>query len=364
MPESQAKYSVIGLMSGTSLDGLDIAHCVFELLAGKWHYFITNAETVPYTRDWKSRLAGLEDDTALGFVQTDIEFGYLLGLLTQGFIQKYQLKPDFIASHGHTIFHQPDTKISCQIGRGSVIAAETGIPVVCDFRSLDVALGGQGAPLVPIGDQLLFGEFDFCLNLGGFANISYQIEGKRVAYDVCPANIVLNKLAAASGYDYDPDGMMAGNGIVNSDLLKKLNAFPYYSLAPPKSLGKEWVKEHVFPQLINSDLPINDLLATFCEHIAIQVASKAVGDGSKKLLITGGGAFNKFLISRIRHHAALEIIIPDSNTINFKESLIFAFLGVLRWRNEVNCLQSVTGASKDSSGGAIYSTVDNFSPFL
>ena len=341
-------------MSGTSLDGLDLAFCKFSKDDTRWSYQIQCAETIPYTDHWKKVLSSLEAGSALDFVTTDIEYGHLLGRLTHDFIDRYNLVPDFIASHGHTIFHRPEKRITSQIGRGSAISAETGYPVVCDYRSLDVALGGQGAPLVPIGDALLFGEFDFCLNLGGFANISYQNANERMAYDVCPANIVMNHLALQTGFDFDPGGKLAGSGTVSQQLLESLNGLPYYQLAFPKSLGKEWVVQHIFPLLKNSNQATNDLLATFCEHIAIQVAASTGGKKETKMLITGGGAFNGFLISRIRHHASPEIIIPDAHTINFKEALIFAFLGVLRWRNESNCLRSVTGALKDSSGGAIY----------
>ena len=347
-------YHVIGLMSGTSLDGLDIAYCEFIKKNDRWTYSVRNAETIPYTDSWHERLSILENCSALDFVAADIEYGHLLGRLTREFLEKHHLHPDFIASHGHTIFHQPDKKITWQIGRGSAIAAETGIPVINDFRSQDVALGGQGAPLVPVGDRLLFGEFDFCLNLGGFANISFEIEGMRIAFDICPANIVMNQLALQSGHPYDPDGMLARQGIVDQRLLEILNALPYYFKVPPKSLGREWVVENVFPLCKNSILPINDLLATFCEHIAIQVGTTVGGAQAKKMLITGGGALNGYLVERIRYHAVPQIIIPDVNTINYKEALIFAFLGVLRWRNEVNCLKSVTGATRDSSGGAIY----------
>jgi anhydro-N-acetylmuramic acid kinase len=341
-------------MSGTSLDGLDIASCEFTRQQNRWTFNIQCAETIPYTESWKSLLSNLESGTALDLVTADIEYGHLLGRLTRDFIERNKLVPDFIASHGHTIFHQPDKKMTSQIGRGSAIAAETGLRVVCDFRSLDVALGGQGAPLVPIGDALLFKDFDFCLNIGGFANISYQTENVRIAYDVCPANIVMNQLALQSGFEYDHDGMLAAGGNVNRRLLDSINSLPYYQQSFPKSLGKEWVVKHILPLLKSSGLSADDQLATFCEHIALQIASATRVQKGSKMLITGGGAFNKFLIGRIRHLAAPEIIIPDNHTVNFKEALIFAFLGVLRWRNEINCLTSVTGASKDSSGGAIY----------
>lgn len=341
-------------MSGTSLDGLDLAACRFELSGGQWHYTILEAETIGYSPAWRDRLAGVENETALGFVRTDIEYGDLLGQLTRDFIDKYKVSPDFIASHGHTVFHQPEKRITCQIGRGSAIAAGSSFPVVCDFRSLDVALGGQGAPLVPIGDRLLFGEFDYCLNLGGFANISSEQDGKRVAFDVSPANIVLNDLARKQGLPYDPDGALAAQGKVIPPLLHRLNQLPYYAQSPPKSLGKEWVIANIHPLLSEEPHTDNDLLATFCEHIAMQVAAVTGKNSTRKLLITGGGAFNSHLVRRISELAAATVVLPDHNTINFKEALIFAFLGVLRWRGEHNTLSSVTGAACDNTGGAIY----------
>ena len=343
-------------MSGTSLDGLDIAFCEFENDGSNWSYNILNGETIPYDENWRNRLANLEKATALDLVATDVEYGYFSGRLTKAFIEKHQIQPDFIASHGHTIFHKPEKKITWQIGKGSSISAETGLPVVCDFRSLDVALGGQGAPLVPIGDRLLFSEFDFCLNLGGFANISYEQNDQRIAYDICPANIVLNHLAAKIGKSFDPSGQMARIGNLSPSLLSSLNRLPYYNQSPPKSLGKEWVLSHIFPILDSSSVLLNDQLNTFCEHIAIQVSRASGTEKNLKILITGGGAFNDYLLERIKFHTPNPVLLPDENTINFKEALIFAFLGVMRWREETNCLRSVTGAGRDNSGGAIYFT--------
>ncbi len=340
-------------MSGTSLDGLDLAYCTFTHSEQGWQYAIVQAETIAYSKEWKNRLATIEKGTASDFALTDVEYGRLLGQLTREFVEKYALKPDFISSHGHTIFHQPGKRFTFQIGQGAAIAAETGIPVISDFRSLDVALGGQGAPLVPIGDRLLFSRFDFCLNLGGFANTSFESSGKRIAFDICPVNIVLNHLAGRCGKAYDPNGEMAAIGTISTSLLSKLNQLPYYQATAPKSLGKEWVLAHIYPLLDGSNLPLNDLLATFCEHVAQQIGLATKTEKPTRLLVTGGGAFNEYLIQRIQHHTTHEVIIPDPMTINFKEALIFAFLGVLRWRNEVNCLSSVTGATKDSSGGAI-----------
>jgi anhydro-N-acetylmuramic acid kinase len=351
---SHVKYKVIGLMSGTSLDGLDIAFCEFENIASGWTYKIRIAETIPYPEEWRNRLVTLEKGSAHDFATTDIEYGQFTGRLTKSFIDKHNIRPDFIASHGHTVFHQPEKGVTWQIGKGSSIAAETSLPVVCDFRSLDVALGGQGAPLVPAGDRLLFGEFDFCLNLGGFANISYEEGGERIAFDICPVNIVLNHLTRKIGQPFDPSGEMARIGNLSHSLLTSLNQLPYYDQPPPKSLGKEWVLSHIFPVLDHSQFLLNDQLNTYCEHVAMQIAKSTSGHKKGKILTTGGGAFNEYLIDRIKQLSQHNIILPDENTINFKEALIFAFLGVLRWRKEVNCLRSVTGAAQDTSGGSIY----------
>jgi len=382
-------YHVLGLMSGTSLDGLDIAFCRFEHIEGRWNYQILHAETVPYSSEWKSRLQHLDKQSAGDLAFADSNLGHLMGQMVKDFIDKHRINPDFIASHGQTIFHSPGERWTTQIGKGAAIAAETGIPVVCDFRSTDVALGGQGAPLVPIGDQLLFTEYNYCLNLGGFANISFEQGGKRIAYDICPANMVLNTLSDIAGKPFDENGDLARNGILIPDLLEKLNQLPFYHQPPPKSLGKEWVDAHILPLITDTGYGIRDagcgirdkgygirdmgfgirdagseiadrgsriadLLHTFCEHIAIQVGKNTGTNRVDILLITGGGALNTFLIERIRHHAAPEVVLPDLQTIQFKEALIFAFLGLLRWRGEVNCLSSVTGAAKNNIGGAIY----------
>ena len=341
-------------MSGTSLDGVDLACCYFEEYNGIWSYKIQVAETIPYSEQWKERLRNLENASAFEYVRTDLEYGHYLGHLSRKFITDHEINPDFIASHGHTIFHQPDKRITAQIGQGSAIVAETGIPVVCDFRTADVALNGQGAPLVPIGDRMLFHEYDYCLNLGGFANISFEEDEKRIAFDICPANIVLNYFSAKAGFSFDRDGALARSGKPCDELLQKLNALPFYKQPPPKSLGKEWVVKHVLPMMESFDLPVEDLLRTFCEHIATQI-SIAVKDGkNKKILVTGGGTLNFFLMDELNKKSGVQLLIPDENTINFKEALIFAFLGVLRWTNRVNCLCSVTGADKDCIGGAIY----------
>ena len=346
-------YRVVGLMSGTSLDGVDIACCVFEQRREKWSFRIEKTETIPYTNQQRRNLVNLSQASAMQFAMEHVAYGKYLGGLVKDFLKRNRLKVDFISSHGHTIFHQPAAHFTTQIGDGAALSVACGLPVVCDFRSVDVALGGQGAPLVPVGDKLLFGQYDACLNLGGIANISFDSSGKRVAFDICPVNIVMNHLAALKGKRFDKDGMMAKKGNVQGKLLKKLNALSFYKRAIPKSLGREDIEKY-FLKIIDGDRSsVEDKLRTFCEHIAIQVA-EATRNIRGKMLVTGGGAYNLFLVDRINSHCRPETVIPGKQIIEFKEALIFAFLGVLRWRNEINCLRSVTGASRDSSGGAIY----------
>jgi anhydro-N-acetylmuramic acid kinase len=350
------KYDVIGLMSGTSMDGLDIAHCQFVFETNSWTYEIIQAETIIYTNEWKQKLINAAPLNALAFQELHIEYGFYIGQRVSDFILKNNTKADFIASHGHTIFHQPEKKLTVQIGNGSSIASKCKLPVICDFRAMDVALGGQGAPLVPVGDHFLFSEFDFCLNLGGFANVSYNYQNKRIAYDICPVNIVMNQLSEQMGKPYDEEGAFAKEGMISHYLLTELNQLGFYKVAPntPKSLGKEWVTTSIDPILNLYEVSQEDVLCTFCEHIAFQIA-KSLNDKPKgKLLITGGGAYNSFLLQRIREQVIHEVVIPDKKTIEFKEALIFAFLGVLRMRNEVNCLKSVTGAFADSCCGVIH----------
>jgi len=351
------EYKVIGAMSGTSLDGLDLAYCHFTYHEQKWNYKIIAAETVEYESEWKNRLFKAPDISTVDLAALDFEFGRFIGKNVTNFIGLYELEnPDFIASHGHTVFHQPEKGFTLQIGSGAAIAAASGITSICDFRSTDVALGGQGAPLVPVGDELLFGEYDFCLNLGGFANISFLYDVKRYAYDVCAVNTLLNYLAAKKGLSFDKNGELGKRGKQNETLLEKLNSLPYFLQNSPKSLGREWLEEEVLPLFENSGISIEDQIRTAYKHIALQIISAMMPRDFKKIkaLVTGGGAYNSYLTDLLRKLSTDEFYIPDKQIIDFKEALIFAFLGVLRWRNEVNCLASVTGAKHDSVGGCVY----------
>lgn len=349
-------YDVIGLMSGTSLDGLDIAYVKFHF-DGRWHFELLACETHNYDKYWQEKLKKAPDCHGLDLKKLDLEYGEWIGQKVKSFINKSNTKPDLIASHGHTVFHRPEIGLTLQIGDGYRIFAQTGIKTVFDLRSMDMALGGQGAPLVPLGDQLLFSEYDFCLNLGGFSNISYESEGQRIAFDACPVNTVLNSLSQRMGYDYDQDGALAKSGNLLTDLLVKLNDLDYYKKYPPKSLGLEWVEKSIFPLLQEGSIP--DLLQTFCHHIAEQIVkacpSTKTSSSAKKMLITGGGAKNRYLIEMIRKKAnnRFHIEIPDQDIVDYKEAIIFAFLGLLKDMNKTNCLKSVTGASTNSSTGLV-----------
>jgi len=340
-------------MSGTSLDGLDLAYCTFNIKEGHWTYSIDKAETIPYIHEWKARLRMLHEADKETIDAADHELGDYIGHLVCKFIRQDKLNVDFIASHGHTVLHDPSAGLTLQIGSGERIADHCGFTVVNDFRSQDVKMGGQGAPLVPIGDQLLFTEFEYCLNIGGIANISHEKDGERIAFDICPANMVLNMLAEQAGMPFDDKGRMAKEGRIIKDLLDKLESNPYYKLIGPRSLGREWVEEHIFPLLkLYTDHSINDLLATFTEHIALRISAIAQGKGSS-MLITGGGAFNEFLISRIKQLSDVNIHLPENLIIEYKEAMIFAFLGMLRLKGINNVLGAVTGAGKDHCSGVI-----------
>lgn len=362
-------YKVIGLMSGTSLDGLDIAYCTFDINDkddksnnSSIQYNIEKAQTIPYRKEIKDRILSMETCSGEDLAYFSTYLGHYFGKKTREFIEANNLEVDFISSHGQTIFHQIDKQFTLQIADLNAIAAETECSVIGDFRSLDVALGGQGAPLVPIGDEILFSEYDSCLNLGGFSNVSYNSEDKRIAYDICPTNIVLNSLCGELGLAYDKGGEIAKRSKTNAELLLKLNNIPHYVLDKRESLGKEFVKEWVFPILDSFEIKTEEKIATYTQHIAMQIAKHLKG----KVLVTGGGAYNVFLIDSIRKYLDSqsnldkgksnldkELVIPNHLLIEYKEALIFAFLGVRRVRKQVNCLRDVTGARKDSCSGAI-----------
>ncbi|MET0391570.1 MAG: anhydro-N-acetylmuramic acid kinase [Chitinophagaceae bacterium] len=359
-------YRAIGLMSGSSLDGLDIVFAEFHENGGKWSYEILEAACYPYPAAWADRLSQAVSLPAMEYQLLHTAYGHYLGSQVNRFIEEKQLhyKVALIASHGHTTFHLPAQKMTAQLGDGAAIAAATKLPVVSDLRALDVALGGQGAPIVPVGEQLLLKNYDLFLNLGGIANISLNTGNRYIAFDVCPANRVLNGLAGGTGKAYDEGGALAAAGTIDQPLLDRLNELDYYQQPWPKSLANDFGTGTVLPMIRQAGLSTGDALRTYVEHIAEQIKKAIAGAGNtespaanRQLLVTGGGAFNTFLIDRLRSVLAqqpVEVIVPDERLVSYKEALIMALIGVLRWREKTNVLSSVTGAERDSVGGALW----------
>lgn len=351
-----SRYNILGIMSGTSCDGVDLAYCRFHRRAGGWGFEILQAVTLPYSSTWLEQLQQAHTLPVPDLLQLHAAYGTYLGKLVKKFCEQYKLpQPDAVASHGHTIFHQPDRHFTFQLGNGYALHQACGFPVIWDFRSLDVALGGEGAPLVPVGDALLFADYDVCLNLGGIANLSYDVKGKRQAFDICFVNMVLNYLARQKGKAFDKNGEMASQGEVNMHLFKRLRSVysKLYNSRP--SLSREGFEKQIKPLLDATNIPVSDKLATCVESIAEEIV-KALPPGRKlSVLCTGGGALNAYLMYRLLDYGSdrIQFIIPEEEIVNYKEAIVFAFLGVLRLRGEVNALSSVTGASRDSCGGVV-----------
>jgi anhydro-N-acetylmuramic acid kinase len=358
-------FRVIGLMSGSSLDGLDIAYCQFNFSEGNWSFEMLKTDVIPITPEWIKVLQQLPSANAKALWEKHTSLGHYFGEQVKHFITHHNLggQVDFVSSHGHTIFHFPNKYFTTQIADGAAIASVCGLPVVCDFRSADIAHGGQGTPIVPIGDLHLFRAFRFCLNVGGIANISCKTEKSVVAFDICAANQVLNKLANHFKAEYDEDGKLAASGSVNIELLEELNQLDYYAKPYPKSLDNSFSRESVMRIIDSHQISSEDKLRTYTEHIALQLSThiqmickrESIQPHEKdKMLVTGGGAFNRFLMQRIKVLSGIDVIVPDEEIVKFKEALVIAFMGVLRMRKQANVLCSVTGASKDTIGGAVY----------
>jgi anhydro-N-acetylmuramic acid kinase len=362
-------YRAIGVMSGSSLDGLDIAFVEFQENAGNWSYEIKDADCYPYSDAWIKKLKTAISLNALGYQLLHVAYGHYIGQQVNRFIDERKLNYQvaIISSHGHTTFHLPSRKMTAQLGDGAAIAAETQLPVVSDLRSLDLAFGGQGAPIVPIGEKLLLGDSDYFLNLGGIANVSCRAE-PYVAFDVCAANRVLNMLTSEVGKDYDDGGRLAKSGTIDQELFNNLNGLDYYKKHFPKSLANEFGTDVIYPMIRSTSIHINDALRTYVEHIVFQISEaiksvqtstsvKRRTDAQRTMLVTGGGAFNEFLIQQLKEKLTdlnVAVVVPDENLVKYKEAMIMAFMGVLRWRQEYNVLSSVTGAERDSIGGALW----------
>ncbi len=357
-------YRVIGLMSGSSLDGLDIVFVELEETGGKWSYEIKAADCYPYEAEWSEKLKHAIHLNAYEYLLLHSAYGKFTGEKINQFIADHHLfhRVQLIASHGHTTFHDPKNGMTAQLGDGAAIAAVTGINVVSDLRAMDVALGGEGAPIVPMGEKLLFKDFSCFLNLGGIANISINKPDEYIAFDVCPANRVLNMLAQEKGKAFDANGEVAAAGKINTALLTQLNALRYYQQPFPKSLSNNFGTEVIFPIIQSFQLSPEDALRTYSTHIVQQIGYAfnqldLQTVSNKKILVTGGGALNNFLIKSLKDALAaynIEVVVPEKQLIEYKEALIMALLGVLRWREENTVLNSVTGAKRSSIGGAVW----------
>ena len=341
-------------MSGTSLDGLDIAYCKFSYCMN-WCYEILHFNTVSYDSVFREKLRQATFQKKSDIKNLSYEFGCMMAYELKQFVYRYNISEiDAVSSHGHTVFHQPNKGITLQIGDPKPVYDVIQKPVIYDFRSQDVALGGQGAPLVPLVDKLLFTDYDACLNLGGFSNISFDIDGSRIAFDICPVNILLNFLSEKIGYEYDNKGDIASKGIINLDLLNQLNGLHYYSKPFPKSLAMEWVVDHALPLLDRSCLSIQTQMRTSVEHIAIQISSVVMHHNLTSVFLTGGGVYHDFLLKRLANIFPNAWVQADDILIQGKEAMAFAFLGLLKLRGDDNVLSSVTGCVKNHSSGRIY----------
>ncbi|NKI32806.1 anhydro-N-acetylmuramic acid kinase [Croceivirga thetidis] len=352
-------YKVLGMMSGTSLDGLDMALCHLWKDGDKWDFEIKTAKTITYPEWLYGFLADAVNLSSQAHDTLHETFGTWSGEEAKQFIIEKNLEVDFIASHGHTSHHRPNLGLTFQLGEGQHLANASGHKVICDFRTKDVKLGGEGAPLVPIGDELLLSEYDFCLNLGGISNMSFKKNDERKAFDIGLANMPLNYITKKINLPYDEDGKLAKKGNLDNGLLSALNALAYYKLPYPKSTGYEWFKLEVAPLIEKSSAPINDLLHTFIEHNCFQIKEaikKEKTTKNSKMLVTGGGALNSYYVSVLKRHleGLVEVVIPPKKFIEYKEALVFSLMGTLRELNEINVLKSVTGAKEDSCSGEIF----------
>jgi anhydro-N-acetylmuramic acid kinase len=354
-------YKAIGIMSGTSLDGLDLVCVDFSQKNKLWSFELLCAETIRFPQELSSKLEMARDFSGLQLTQLDLEFGTFIGNAVSGFMKRNKIPQEIVhllASHGHTVFHQPAKRLTLQIGSGQEIARITGIPTVCDFRKKDVLFGGQGAPLVPIGDRDLFAQkykCDALINLGGFANITLIQKDLVRAFDIGPCNLVLNKYAKLLGASYDKGGALGRSSSNEFPMLvHTLNALPYFSAAIPKSLGAEWLDQHFYPLLDIDELTSQDKLGVCYEVISDQIAAVLNQNKIQRVLLSGGGAKNAYLVELIQSKSSAQIIVPEADIIDFKEALVFAYLGVLFMEAEPNCLSSVTGASEDVCGGVLF----------
>jgi len=344
---------IAGVMSGSSLDGLDIAIVHFspnsdwQLL---WSY------DIPYTPEWVSRLKNYHLLSSTEYVSLKFDFSRYIGELVGDALGDYSGNVDYVSFHGHTLLHLPEKGITEQIGNGGVLAAILNIPTITDFRTQDVTKGGVGTPLAPLVELNLFKGHDYYLNLGGIANITKLIDAaKLMAYDVCPCNQVLNYFSNQMGKDYDEGGEIARSGTINKNLIDYLNSIPYFDQNPPKSLDNNWIMNEVIPNFPAGK--IEDTLHTFCNWVAECIANEVEESKASSLMVSGGGAHNTYFMECLTSRLSsknCELHLPSKEIIDFKEAILMSLMAYKYINGESNVLCSVTGASSDSIGGALY----------
>lgn len=348
------KYCGLGLMSGSSLDGLDVVEVCFELVESKWNFEILQSQTIPLPDLLKSRLRKSPDLSSEELILLDVDYGKWIAKQLNKMTFNAQHPPQFIALHGHTVFHEPKKGYSTQIGSGHHLAALTGITAITDFRQKNIALGGQGAPLVPFGDKYLFSGYDAYLNLGGICNASVIKEDKILAWDISACNQVFNHIAMQLGKAFDKDGVIAISGELKEDLLLDLEDLLYYKEKAPKSLSNQWVKRYFLPIVDRSKHSLADKMHTAMEHIAMRICADLEEQKVEKVLVSGGGVYNNALWQYLNANKKIKFFKPSDQIIKYKEALIFAFLGLYKLYNKDNILSSYSGAKQNCSGGVIF----------
>jgi anhydro-N-acetylmuramic acid kinase len=347
---------ILGAMSGSSLDGLDLAICSFT---DQSIFTIHNSTTIELPLDLRTKLKNFSTLNAFQIADLDAYFALFSAHSIRDFTNNWIGGISLVVSHGHTLYHNPANAVSWQIGNGGIIAAVTGIDTLCDLRVQDVALGGQGAPLAALVDLNLFKDYTGLLNLGGIANITINQSNTVYSWDISPCNQVFNHLAQKEGKEFDKGGSIARSGKILMELIHKWQENTYFSQMPPKSMDNTWVKENYIKEIDKIDQPVKILMASFAEFVAIQLSKdlKSLDLNPGKILVTGGGAFNAHFISRLKVHLSplnWVVEVAEESLINYKEAMLMAYMGHRYINKKTNTISTATGAEKDLISGALY----------
>jgi anhydro-N-acetylmuramic acid kinase len=354
----------IGVMRGTSLDGLDVVLCEIDNSTCR---LLASAE-YPFDKELKNDvLHAIHASITLEFIgHLDSRLGELFADSIHAFMSENKINPQDITAigvHGQTLWHQPEGNFpfSMQLGNPNIVTAKTGINVVCDFRRKDIALGGQGAPFAPAFHKEIFGSLKrntAVLNIGGMANITF-LDGELRGYDTGPGNVLMDYwITQSRNLPYDKDGAFSACGSVNEELLKSFLSDDYFKKAPPKSTGREYFNEN----WLSLHMPLfqtikdEDIQRTLLELTAQSVANEIRKTPTDLLIVCGGGAKNSFLMKRLEDLCTIEVTKSDHYGVSgdFLEAMAFAWLAYKRVHNEKVELRSVTGARENSVLGGIY----------